>query len=214
MSYTVLLNDAVGKDHEAMASLPVRSIRPLFKIKDPELLEKAILDVEKAAFTPTGGVRPDSRKIIQAIADSIVPPKPRKPKVAPLPVFTPEVRTPEQKACVESFMKDNHEAMKAFNAALVEYQKAAGPNRASEKWLRVVRKGVDQLRAIPRGIHKRVTPAEAKDIVATVQLGIMALKRIGDEFGMYDTPNSNVMNAEFVQISSSGEGNFTKVMEN
>ena len=194
-----------------MASLPVRSIRPLFKIKDPELLEKAILDVEKAAFTPTGGIKKGSLAIVQGIADKY---QPRKPKVAPLPVFTPEVRTPEQKACVESFMKDNHEAMKAFNAALVEYQKAAGPNRASEKWLRVVRKGVDQLRAIPRGIHKRVTPAEAKDIVATVQLGIMALKRIGDEFGMYDTPNSNVMNAEFVQISSSGEGNFTKVMEN
>jgi len=200
-----------------MERLPERTVRPLFKIRDPFQVKEAVSTVENALFTPSGGRRlksSDELKTVQAIADSFVPPKPRKPKVAPLPAFTPEVRTPEQKACVESFMKDNHEAMKAFNAALVEYQKAAGPNRASEKWLRVVRKGVDQLRAIPRGIHKRVTPAEAKDIVATVQLGIMALKRIGDEFGMYDTPNSNVMNAEFVQISSSGEGNFTKVMEN
>ena len=40
---------------EAMASLPVRSIRPLFKIKDPELLANAILDVEKAASIPDHG---------------------------------------------------------------------------------------------------------------------------------------------------------------
>ena len=42
------------KEYPAMARLPERTVRPLFKIRDPFQVKEAVSTVENALFTPTG----------------------------------------------------------------------------------------------------------------------------------------------------------------
>ena len=170
-----------------LGGLPEASVRPLFKIKDAEQLAEAVRLVEIGAFTPTGGKKPNNRKIVQGIADSFVPPKVRTKK--------PDVVVPEVVDDMNGFVKVEDKPFNPNNPLLPYVNGGECPDPGAE-WMPKFIKAYEGFTHLHHQFPEYCSNEDRLKVKAMAKEVIAHAKRMLEHLGEVET-DGRTMNTQF-----------------